>query len=148
MASLPSGTLTWPRAALCRGKNKDCVVYGGILWVWVVVIVRTHGHAFPQPQFHQNDNQTIKRNPPVRLPKSVSSFMAEFKSALNTKIDEYIEAHQFNKPKYNKTNHFFQPNYHDHNIRNEWEYQRIAKYIRNNPGRWEEDGFFDEGQDE
>ena len=55
---------------------------------------------------------------PYRLPKSVSSFLAGFKSAVNSKIDDYIDANNLNIPKYNRYNHFFQPNYHDHLIRN------------------------------
>jgi REP element-mobilizing transposase RayT len=30
----------------------------------------------------------------------------------------------------------WQPRYHDHLIRDEWEYQRIAAYIQNNPKNW------------
>jgi REP element-mobilizing transposase RayT len=107
-----------------------------------MVEVETHGRASLPPP-----NHPIKRNPPVRLPKSISSFMAGFKSDVNTKIDDYIDAHQLNIPKYNKTNHFFQPNYHDHIIRNEGEYQRITHYILNNPKKWKEDGFSDGGLD-
>ncbi len=40
--------------------------------------------------------------------------MAGFKSAVNTKIDDYIDENQLSIPKYNRNNHFFQPNYHDH----------------------------------
>lgn len=32
--------------------------------------------------------------------------------------------------------------YHDHIIRNEGEFHRIATYIRNNPAKWKEDGFY------
>lgn len=85
------------------------------------------------------DLLSIKRNPPIRLPKSISSFMAGFKSAVNTKIDDYIDEHQLNIPKYNKKNHFFQPNYHDHIIRNDREYGIIERYIVNNPMNWGKD---------
>ena len=85
---------------------------------------------------------SIKRNPPIRLPKSISSFIAGFKSAVNTKIDDYIDEHQLDIPKYNKNNHFFQPNYHDHIIRNEIEYQNSSNYIINNPSKWTEDKFY------
>jgi putative transposase len=61
---------------------------------------------------------SIKRNPPIRLPKSISSFMAGFKSAVNNKIDNLIDDQNLSIPKYNRNNHFFQPNYHDHIIRN------------------------------
>jgi putative transposase len=81
----------------------------------------------------------IKRNMPVRLPKSISSFLAGFKSAVNTKIDDYIDENALNIPKYNRNNHFFQPDYHDHIIRNQMEYERIRWYIINNPKNWKND---------
>lgn len=84
----------------------------------------------------------IKRNPPIRLPKSISSFIAGFKSSVNTKIDDYIDEHKLSLPKYNRNNHFFQPNYHDHIIRNYTEYQNIQNYIINNPKNWNKDKFY------
>lgn len=36
----------------------------------------------------------------------------------------------------------WQPRFHDHIIRNEEEYHRIATYIINNPGNWQQDKFF------
>lgn len=85
----------------------------------------------------------IKRNTPIRLPKSISSFIAGFKSAVNSKIDDYIDENQLPIPKYNRNNHFFQPNYHDHIIRNYIEYQNIANYIINNPLNWGKDKFYE-----
>jgi hypothetical protein len=35
----------------------------------------------------------------------------------------------------------WQPRFHDHIIRDEQEYQRIAKYIIHNPVNWKEDEF-------
>lgn len=84
----------------------------------------------------------IKRNPPIRLPKSISSFIAGFKSAVNTKINDFIDKHNLSIPKYNRKNHFFQPNYHDHIIRNQFEYDNISNYIKNNPDKWIEDKFY------
>ena len=75
----------------------------------------------------------------IIMPKSISSFMAGFKSAVNTKIDDYIDDYQLNIPKYNQNNHFFQSNYYDHIIRNNTEYERIKNYIINNPINWEND---------
>jgi REP element-mobilizing transposase RayT len=100
-------------------------------------IVESHGRAVLQ-ESNPND-LPIKRNPPIRLPKSISSFVAGFKSAVNTKIDDYIDEQNLPIPKYNRNNHFFQPNYHDHVIRNNFEYQRIANYIIQNPVKWEDD---------
>jgi len=78
---------------------------------------------------------------PECQPKSISSFISGFKSAVNSKIDDYIDAHHLKIPKYNRKNHFFQPNYHDHIIRNNTSYQNIKNYIINNPKKWEADTF-------
>jgi len=91
-----------------------------------------------------SDLSTIKRNPPIRLPNSISSFVAGFKSAVNTKIDDYIDEQNLQIPKYNRNNHFFQPNYHDHIIRNDVEYRTIQNYIANNPMNWEKDKFYND----
>ncbi len=95
--------------------------------------VETHGRASLQsPQLHGS-----KLRPQFfRKPKSISSFIGGFKSAINAKIDNYIDEHKLNIPKYNHNNHFFQPNYHDRVIRDEDEYIRIKKYILDNPLKW------------
>ncbi len=95
--------------------------------------VDTHGRVCLQIQPIEPELSSIKRNPPIRLPKSISSFVAGFKSAVNSKIDNYIDEHCLTIPKYNRNNHFFQPNYHDHIIRNNSEFQIISNYIANNP---------------
>jgi REP element-mobilizing transposase RayT len=77
-----------------------------------------------------------------RLPKSISSFIAGFKSAVNTEIDNYIDDNKLKIPKYNRNNHFFQANYHDHIIRNQESYYRIKQYIINNPKNWKGDDLF------
>lgn len=97
-------------------------------------IVETHGRASLQLR-EQSTNSFFRK------PKSISSFMAGFKSAVNSKIDNYIDVHKLDIPKYNRNNHFFQSNYHDHIIRNNAEYDRIKKYIRNNPNNWDDDKF-------
>ena len=94
--------------------------------------------------------QSVVRPRFYRKPKSISSFVGGFKSAINSKIDDYIDEHKLNIPKYNRNNHFFQPNYHDHIIRNENEYYRIKNYIINNPLHWNGDKFkpSNSGQDQ
>ncbi len=98
--------------------------------------VETHGRASLRANHPQHP-----QHPFHRKPKSLSSFIAGFKSATNTKIDDYIDNHQLNIPKYNKNNHFWQPNYHDRVIRNQQEYNRIKQYIINNPKNWTGDKF-------
>ncbi|CAD0008205.1 transposase [Flavobacterium salmonis] len=103
------------------------------------IIMPNHLHMVVEICDSGNESESIKPNRPVRLSKSISSFIAGFKSAVNNKIDDYIDEHHLPIPKYNKQNHFFQPNYHDHIVRNDFEYQRIANYIIQNPIVWEND---------
>jgi putative transposase len=92
-------------------------------------------------------------NPPspqskfVRKPKSISSFVGGFKSSVTTKINDLIDnnpdKHLFpSLGKFSKQNKLWQPNYHDHIIRDENEYHRIYQYIATNSSRWREDKFF------
>ena len=72
-------------------------------------------------------------------PKSISSFVAGYKSAVNTAIDDYIDEMKLKSDKFNRANHFFQPDYYDHIIRDKSEYFKIKRYIQNNPENWEID---------
>ena len=103
--------------------------------------VETHGRASLQQQPQQ---QRKSKSPEfIRKPKSISSFIGGFKSVINSKIDDYIDENNLNIPKYNRNNHFFQPNYYDHIIRNNTEYERIKNYIINNPLNWKKDKFYE-----
>ncbi len=75
---------------------------------------------------------------PVRRPKSISSFVAGFKSAVISVVDDYIDEKSLDIPKYNRKNKFWQSNYHDRIIRNWGEYHRIVQYINENPLKWEQ----------
>jgi REP element-mobilizing transposase RayT len=63
-------------------------------------------------------------------PKSLSSFVAGYKSAVTKKINKMRGAP--GKPVWMR-------NFHDRVIRNEQELQAIREYIRNNPTKWELD---------
>lgn len=73
----------------------------------IITVVETHGRVSLPIEPIENEISQITRNSPIRLPKSISSFIAGFKSAVNTEIDNYIDEHQLDIPKYNKKNHFF-----------------------------------------
>lgn len=96
--------------------------------------VETHGRASLKPE--QPNNPSF-----IRKTQSISSFIAGYKSAINSKIDDCIDLFGLPMPKYNKSNHFFQPNYHDHIIRNHPEYLHIKEYIIKNPQKWNDDRF-------
>ena len=53
------------------------------------------------------DSSGIIPNPPVRLPRSISSSNAGFKSAVATKIDDFIDIHQLSIPINNRYDHSF-----------------------------------------
>lgn len=94
--------------------------------------VETHGRAsLPQPQ---PPTPQFQRNP-----KSISSFVAGFKSSTIKRIDDWIDSNNVAMAKFNKNNPLWQSNYHDHIIRNETEYRHISDYIIRNPIEWKED---------
>ena len=91
-------------------------------------IVGTNGSAsLPSPKPPNNTGVAY------RTPKSISSFMAGFKSAATKRINEYRIS-----PKMP----VWQTRFHDHIIRNDAEYQRIYNYIETNIQNWEKDTFF------
>ena len=62
-----------------------------------------------------------------RASRSLSSFVAGFKSSATIKINELRQTPR---------QKVWQPRYHDRIIRNLLEYRRISRYIINNPRRW------------
>ena len=91
---------------------------------------RSQSRSKPQPQ---PQSQTENHGIAYRPPKSISSFVAGFKSSATKRINEHR-----NTPKLS----VWQSRFHDHIIRNQDEYIRIKQYIETNPGNWEKDEFF------
>jgi REP element-mobilizing transposase RayT len=89
--------------------------------------VETHGRASQQQQ-QQNHGVAY------RSTKSISSFVAGFKSSATKKINECRRL-----PK----DPVWQSRFHDHIIRDEIEFHRIKNYIIHNPRNWKEDCFFE-----
>jgi REP element-mobilizing transposase RayT len=89
--------------------------------------VETHGRASLQRQGQSHL---------IRAPRSISSFIAGFKSSTIKHIDNWIDQKGLSMQKFNRNNPLWQANYYDHLIRNHAEYQRIALYIENNPAQW------------
>ena len=113
----------------------------------IIVLDKTNVDAEPTVKTHGPPVEThgrVSLQQPsefIRRPRSVSSFIGGFKSRVNTKINNHIDIHQPDRPKFDRHHHFFQPNYHDHIIRNEKSYQRIKNYIIDNPLNWDADKF-------
>lgn len=81
-----------------------------------------------------NTNDNINQNTKNKFgpqSKNLASIMRGFKSAVTKDV-------RLINPAFG-----WQSRYHDHIIRNEAEYQRIVRYIINNPSNWKEDIFFD-----
>lgn len=116
--------------------------------------VDTHGRAYLHSNHSdrsEQSKQTTKQFRLYRKPKSLSSFIAGYKSSVTTQINNWIDdmhvranqqnTHQCTYQKYNRKNKLWQPNYNDHIIRNDDEYWRIKNYIKNNPKNWTGDKF-------
>ncbi len=73
-----------------------------------------------------------KSLPLHRPPNSISSFIGIFKTVTTKQINELRNT---------KGERIWQPNYHDHIVRNYQSFQNIANYIDQNPQRWYEDRF-------
>ncbi len=97
--------------------------------------VQTHGSASCASDTSSGEMKTHDRASvplPSRSPKSISSFMAGFKSSATKLINEYRNTP--GRP-------VWQARFHDHIIRNDGEFQRISYYIINNPVNWRNDKF-------
>lgn len=96
--------------------------------------VDTHSSAYNNNDNKTNiDNNTIHTHSRAylrRMPKSISSFVAIFKSVTTKQIND------LRNTLYEK---IWQNNYHDHIVRNENSFNHIATYIDNNPLNWEND---------
>ncbi len=101
--------------------------------------VETHGRASLQSESKSETESKSKQLQLQRQPKSISSFVAGFKSTTIKQIDDWIDANNLSMLKYNKHNPLWQANYYDHIIRNEIEYQNISRYIVCNPIKWTND---------
>ena len=98
--------------------------------------VKTHDRA-SLPNNASLQNNVEKSGVAHRTPKSISSFVAGFKSSATKHINEYK-----NTPKIP----VWQSRFHDNIIVNEQSYQVIAAYILSNPLKWDEDTFNPDNQ--
>jgi putative transposase len=94
--------------------------------------IETHGGASLQRQQRQQQQRQPKQISGIahRVPRSISSMIAGFKSAATKRINELRTTPGVS---------IWQPRFHDHIIRNERELFTVRRYIRNNPENWERD---------
>ena len=111
----------------------------------IVRIISTAVQTAVRPSVETDGRRSLPPTPPqtpptpktgvaYRPPRSISSFVAGFKSAATKRINAYRGTP--GAP-------VWQARFHDHIIRNQGEYVRIAAYIADNPRKWTEDRFFD-----
>lgn len=100
-----------------------------------VIPVETHGRASLHNNAHLQNDPSLQHNmiAPYRSPKSISSFVAGFKSVATMRINQIR-----NTPKMP----LWQSRFHDRIIRDEIEFYSMKKYIADNPMHWEEDEFY------
>jgi putative transposase len=98
-----------------------------------------HGRASLQMN-HGRASLQMNHGVAYRSPKSISSFVAGFKSSATKQINEFRRnTCRDARP---CVSMIWQPRFHDHIIRDDAEYQRIQDYIYNNPSKWHNDEFY------
>ena len=114
----------------------------GILIIQQIHPVETHGCASSPQKLSTHHVETHGREThgraslqPIvtRSAKSISSFVAGFKSAATSRINTY--RHTPHIP-------VWQTRFHDHIIRDEEELHRIRDYVATNPTQWEIDSLY------
>ncbi|RED27053.1 hypothetical protein BD847_0985 [Flavobacterium cutihirudinis] len=85
-------------------------------------VAETHSSA---PLQNQSMSKFVNKSNLSRKPKSISSFVAIFKSITTKQINGFET--------------IWQDNYHDHIVRNYKRFEIIYDYIKNNPKSWETD---------
>ncbi|MEM9447833.1 MAG: transposase [Cyanobacteria bacterium P01_E01_bin.6] len=109
---------------------------------WIVMPNHIHGIVFIQSPDTSDDPVGAHSCAPLprisprtvgmayRRPRSLSSFVAGFKSATTTRMNQWRDA---------PGTPVWQRNYYDHIIRNEVSLQHIRHYIQTNPSSWDAD---------
>ena len=97
-------------------------------------VAETHCCAPLRDNRDGNRNQNQLEFKLSRTPKSISSFVALFKSVTTTQINNMREV----KNEANSTK-IWQSNYHDHIVCNYKRFETIYNYIKSNPRSWEMD---------
>lgn len=106
------------------------------------IVMSNHIHGIVM--INKNDNMARtnddilganSRSPLQRMkPKSISSFIAGYKSVVTKRINQIRNTH--GQP-------VWQRNYYEHIIRDDKDLNRIREYIVNNPAKWEEDDYYE-----
>ena len=88
--------------------------------------------GLPQPETQGLPQQSVQQGK-----SSISDIVGAYKSIVANGCLEIYKSRDEVMGK------FWQRNYYEHIIRNEFAYEKISEYIINNPSKWHEDMFFD-----
>ncbi|MBN1537473.1 MAG: hypothetical protein JW908_12120 [Anaerolineales bacterium] len=99
----------------------------GIVWIVEANTVPPAGIDIVNP-LEQNHRNEEARHTPIRMQKSLSSFVAGYKSSVTGRAKRELGIFII-----------WQRNFFDHIIRNEKEFHNIWRYIDNNPQQWQDD---------
>ncbi|MFE3869194.1 transposase [Flavobacterium sp. LS2P90] len=110
--------------------------------------VETHCSASLQLEL-KSESKSFKLS---RKPKSISSFVAIFKSVTTKQINllmdygterrDSLQCISTEEPERLIVNTIWQSNYHDHIVRNYNSFDKIYNYIKNNPKNWNTDSIY------
>ena len=112
------------------------------------IIMPNHFHAIVEIIFSKNDNEFDQFNQFKSPSQSIGAIVRGYKGSTTKKIKEIInnndckEVLDFSFSKIDLSKSIWQRNFHDHIIRNQKVYIKIAEYIRNNPFTWKDDRYY------
>lgn len=115
------------------------------------IIMPNHMHAIIEILFSKDDKKPQELNHFKSPSQSIGAIIRGYKGASTKKVREVINNEVkmdllkndpiiVNSIDWSKS--IWQRNFHDHIIRNQKDYSRIADYIKNNPFRWVGDKFY------
>ena len=93
-----------------------------------------HQHPHPHPHPHRHSHQHPGNMPiiiPPKKPKSLSTFIIGYKSAVTSRVNELMVKHD--RPVFTRKNRLWQRNYYDRIIWNDEIMVAVQRYIQHNP---------------
>ena len=112
------------------------------------IVMPNHFHAIVEILFSKNEIESNELNQFKSPSQSIGAIIRGFKKEKNKKIKNSINNDDYNKPlsfnlaTVDLSKSIWQRNYHDHIIRNQKAYIKIAEYIENNPFTWKDDKYY------
>ena len=112
------------------------------------IVMPNHFHAIVEILFSKNEIEYNGLNQFKSPTQTIGAVVRGFKGATTKRIKNIITNDDYNKPMgfdsatIDLSKSIWHRNYHDHIIRNQKAYIKIAEYIENNPFTWKDDRFY------